>query len=100
MAFNVARFTTFNAGQTGAGVFAMYDGSGTGAGADATTAIDDDDYFDHDVVKDAIALASDGRTTGAGLMCMVHGNNAIEVRVLWNDSGTVKARPGAAWTID
>ena len=94
MAFNVHRFSTFNAGQTGAGIVGKYDGSGTGAGADTLAAIKADGYFTADAVKDAVAQASDGRTTGAGLAMFLHGTDGMEMDVLYDDSGELKMRGG------
>ena len=97
MAFNVVRFSTFSGGQSGAGILAKYDGSGAVAadGADNLAAIKADNYFTAQAVKDAVALASDGRTTGAGLPIMLQGTNGFEFDVLWDDSGTLKMRGGA-----
>ena len=91
MPFNKHRFSTFNAGQTGAGLLAKYDGSGTPAeGGDPIGTIDNDGYINSQEAKDAVAQASDGRTTGAGLVILLVGNDGMKFDVLFNDAGTLK----------
>ena len=95
MAFNVHRFTLYNAGQTGAGLFAKYDGTGASPGGDALNTIKGDGYFSAEEVKDAIRLASDGRSTGAGLPMLMQANNGNDIDTIYLDGDTVKTRNAA-----
>ena len=98
MAFNPVRFSTFSGGQTGAGLLATYDGTGAGAAGDTLTAIKAPGYFTSQGVRDAVALASDGRTSGQGLPIMLHGTNGFEFDVLYDNSGTLTMR-GGNWNL-
>ena len=96
MAFNASRFSTFSGGQTGAGIVGKYDGSGTtGEGGDALGTIKGPGYMTSDEVKDAVRLASDGRTTGNGLVMLLVGNDGIEWDVAYLNGTTVTMRGGA-----
>ena len=97
MAFNAHRFSTFEAGQTGAGIVGKYDGSGTtGEGGDTLAVIKGNNYLTSQEVKDAVALASDGRTTGNGLVMLLVGNDGIEWDVAYrHSSGQIRMRGGA-----
>ena len=100
MAFNPSRFSTFNAGQTGAGIMGKYDGSGTtGEGGEALATIKGSNYLTSKAVKDAVRQASDGRTTGAGLVMLLVGNDGIEWDVATISSGGVVSMRGSAFNI-
>ena len=97
MAFNASRFSTYNAGQTGAALLAKYDGSGVAGddGGDSLSVIKTNGFWAKDLpadtevkrrknagldaVADAVRLATDGRTTGAGLPILFHGNTGLEM---------------------
>lgn len=109
MAFNPARFSTFNAGQTGAGLFAKYDATGfTGEGGDAWAAITAANFFNHRVVKDALRQAQDpqtgaGITNGKGLPILIHARTGLRMYVLiFNASQEITivgGGGGPAWSI-
>ena len=95
MAFNAVRFGTLQAGQTGAGILAHYNGSGTASeGGDTLANIKGSGFITSQEAKDAVAMAEDGRTTGKGLPIFLVGNDGMEWDVLWNDNGTLKVRGG------
>lgn len=94
MAFRQERWTENAGGMTGHGALAIYDGGGTAAqNGDlldlvppvADGRINANNFFDSDVVKDAIARATQGKTTGAGLLCLMRsrGNLILDVLELY-----------------
>ena len=111
MAFDPARFSTFNAGPTGAGLMAKYDATGfSGEGGDSWTAITTKNFFNHEVVKDALRMAQDpqtggGLSNGKGLPMLIHARTGMRWYVLIFD-GTdtdqidiVRGGGAASWTI-
>ena len=91
MAFRQERWNENAGGMTGHGSLAIYDGGGTpDQGGDlldlvgptiTAGTINSNNFFTSDVVKDAVGRATKGKTTGAGLLCLIRsrGNMALDV---------------------
>ena len=99
MAFAQERWTENAAGMTGHGALAIYDGGGTPAqGGDevdlsppvAAGHINANNFFDSEVVRDAIARATKGKTTGAGLLCLMRSRGDLILDVLETYETTVR----------
>ena len=92
MAFDIARFSVFSGGQTGAGLLAKYDGSGTDdEGGDTASTLRGKNFFDHQAIKDALHQARDpstggGLVNGTGLLCLLHSRTGLEWRLLIFDA--------------
>lgn len=118
MAFDIARFSVFDTGKTGAGLMAMYDGSGGDGvagrpdeGGDLLATLRGKNFFDHEAVRDKVRMAQDpqtggGLSNGKGLICWLHGHDGIEARLLIFDAAdtdqvtTVGGGGGPAWALD
>ena len=112
MAFNQARFSVFSGGQTGAALFAKYDGTGfSGEGGDSLNAIRGKNFFTSKAVKDALRMAQSpqtggGITNGKGLPCLIHARTGLEWRLLIFDQAdtdqvtTVGGGGAPAWAIE
>ena len=87
MAFSIDRFSVFSAGQTGAGILCMYDGSGTDdEGGDAHSTITAKDFIKgtgKKQVTDLIAQGSDGRTLGVGIPFLARSRTGMEFNLLY-----------------
>ena len=101
MAFQQKRWNENAAGMTGHGALAIYDGGGTAAQNGDTldlvapisdSAINANNFFDSEVVKDAIARATKGKTTGAGLLCFLRSRGDMVLDVLEHYEATVGGR--------
>ena len=92
MAFQQERWSENASGMTGHGALAIYDGAGQVAqDGDLVSAITANNFFDSDVVKDAIARASQGKTDG-GLLCLMRGRGDVVLDVLELYEATVSGQ--------
>ena len=100
MAFSQARFSVFSGGQTGAGIFCMYDGSGSAAeGGDDAGTIASSGFLNSQEVKDLVAQGLDGRTLGQGIPCLIRGSDEIEFNLIYPlGNGNIAGATGA-WQI-
>ena len=100
MAYASVRFSLFSTGQTGAGLLAKYDSTGTdGEGGDAIGSVKGNGFFTGREVRDAVRKASDGRTgAGVGLPIILAARDGLEMDVLYDNSGTLQMR-GGNWNV-
>ena len=107
MAFSISRWSESAGGKTGLGRMAVYDGSGTTAeGGDALSDIRGADFFDNQMVRDAIAQIINvgavsaenpergiGPHDNAGLIVWLKGNDGQQIDILYvHPSGEVRIR--------
>ena len=101
MAFAQKRWNENAGGMTGHGALAFYDGGGTAAqggdnldlvGTVSDGSINANNFFDSEVVKDAIARATKDKTTGAGLLCFLRSRGDMVLEVLEHYEATVGGR--------
>ena len=98
MAYASVRFSLFSGGQTGAGLLAKYDA--TGSGGDNAAAVKADNFFSGAEATDAIRKSVDGRSRPTGLPCIEHTTDGLRMTLLnFNAAGTTQHDGGAAWTI-
>lgn len=98
-AFDQDRVSVNEHGKTGAAIEFTYDGTGSAAeGGDALATIVADGFFSSRAMQDLCTQAAwDEKTqkvrvgNGVGATGLIRANDAIAIRVFWNDSGTVKA---------
>ena len=103
MAFDQNRFSVFKGGQTGATLMAHYNGSGgdnqgglPDEGGDTLASMKTNGFFSSQEVKDAVAMASTGRTLGLGLPCLLQGHNGMEWGFLFaHTDGQIRMGAGA-----
>ena len=98
MAYETRRWVENAGGMTGHGALAIYDGSGTAAqGGDvvdlvapiSASAINANNFFTGDEVKDAVRRASDGKSVGEGLLVLIHSRGNLMFDVLEIYTATV-----------
>ena len=97
MAYDPARLSVFNAGQTGAGILAYYDGSGfSGEGGDSHSAITTKNFMKGPWVKDIIAKGSSGRSLGVGIPILIRSRTGMEFNLLYTNAtdGEVQVASG------
>ena len=100
MAFDIVRFSTYNTGQTGAGMIAKYDGSGsTAEGGDTLATIKAEGFFT-DAVVVFVRQAEDGRSQPRGLPALLHGNDGLEWSLININPANGRVREGGGnWEI-
>ena len=95
MAYDSKRFSLLSGGQTGAGMIAKYDGTGSGAeGGDNLAAVKGNGFLSGTEAIDAVRKAMDGRSTGAGLPIILAASDALEMDVAFLTGGQVRMRGG------
>ena len=101
MAFHQERWNENAGGMAGHGSLAIYDGSGTpvqgGETLDLVGPVGDgnintNNFFDSEVVKDAVGRATARKTTGAGLLCLIHSRGDLILDVLELYNATVQGQ--------
>ena len=101
MAYSADRLSTFSSAQTGAGILAKYDGSGTTAeGGDNLANIKANGFLTGAHAIDIVRKASDGRSSGDGVAILLVGNDGIEWDVAYFfGTGTQIRMRGGDFTI-